>query len=479
MAKDIRIGIASDTREFASGVQKGVIKPLGDLDKALDDVAKGGTEAGRKLEKSLDGASRETSDFKRQQQDLARTMQSTQAAGTQAVALNARQRRTINQQAVRQAGAQARQSVASDAAAMATSTEGALNGIGNTAGAILSGFGPVGVGIGVAIGVATGLVSGLLAKGTEQTKKFKSGVKDLTTELIAVRDKGGPSLGFIVDKLKELATNSEAGETRLEDLNRAAAGNVDRFRDLAQAYAGNTDELQRLKREGEDYLQQLRDELDMQDITTDSGVQRTSQLNKQITAQQNYNKYLGEASDKAREAAKAEKLYLQAGGDEMVAKADLIKSIDSAYDKTAGSIGDFLDKEKSALNIKKYIAAMEARSKALADYQTNLASADLSTEAKAFLADQGADAAAQFLEGYTRANATQKKTLNKIWTEAGKSNSGDYSKQLEKGIPDKIKAPKVEAPDTAAAERELNRWANQQRTIKVTVKTVDKYGRDI
>ena len=146
--------------------------------------------------------------------------------------------------------------------------------------------------------------------------------------------------------------------------------------------------------------------------------------------------------------------------------------------KQETNLYDFLMWSRGLFEVQPYIDAMNARSAALQTYQEDLAAADLSPQAKAFLNSQGAEAAAQFMAGQA-ATPAQKSDLNAIWTEAGKSNSGEYTKSLKSGIPDKLdKKTKVEAEaDTSAANRDLNNFANRTRHTTIVADVVDKYGR--
>ena len=127
----------------------------------------------------------------------------------------------------------------------------------------------------------------------------------------------------------------------------------------------------------------------------------------------------------------------------MEAKAGLISQIDSAYDEAAGSVSDFVDKESGVFDVTAYIASMQAREQALKDYQSTLAGSGLSSEARTFLNSQGEEAAAQLLAGYKAAGPDQKKELARIWSEAGETSSGEYTTELQKGIPKTVPGPSV------------------------------------
>lgn len=68
--KGINIAVASDTRAFSKGIADGVVEPLEDVAKSLDDVARDGDRAGDKLEDAMRQAQRETEDLKQEHKDL-------------------------------------------------------------------------------------------------------------------------------------------------------------------------------------------------------------------------------------------------------------------------------------------------------------------------------------------------------------------------------------------------------------------------
>lgn len=77
MAKGYSISIASDTKSFLTGVQKGIIDPLEDAAEIIQDL---GSESGRdldKLERALDQAQDETDDVKKAFSDLQKEIRET------------------------------------------------------------------------------------------------------------------------------------------------------------------------------------------------------------------------------------------------------------------------------------------------------------------------------------------------------------------------------------------------------------------
>src|SRR6187431_1407503 len=61
----VDIDVATDTRAFSKGIEKGVIKPLEGVETALDDVAKEGDQTGDKLADSMEQAQRATEELQK------------------------------------------------------------------------------------------------------------------------------------------------------------------------------------------------------------------------------------------------------------------------------------------------------------------------------------------------------------------------------------------------------------------------------
>lgn len=308
-------------------------------------------------------------------------------------------------------------------------------------------------------------------------------VSELTGELIRAGSDGAPSIDYLVDKLRELATSSEDGQVNLDKLAAAAKGSKLDFKALAQAYAGNTDDLDELVASTKAHKQALQDQADSLDTTTNAGVSQYNALLQQIDATDQYIGYLNSASSAAQQAAEDEANFIKAGGPEWEAKKAAISAINDAYDETAGSVEDYINAETGLFDVAAYLTALETRAQALRDYQTNLASSGLSPEAKAFLNEQGAEAAALFLDGYVRSSEADKARLNAAWTEAGKSSSGSFERSLTKTLPDRIdKAPTVQLKaDTGPADRSVDNFItnNTGRTVKLTIIGVDRNGKVI
>jgi hypothetical protein len=193
------------------------------------------------------------------------------------------------------------------------------------------------------------------------------------------------------------------------------------------------------------------------------------------------NRLLNDQKKLQDEAAAAAQLAADAGLTAYQLKADLIGQVNDAYDEAAGSVTDYINTETGVFDTAAYITAMQQREQALRDYQTTLASVDLSPEAIKFITSQGQEAAASFLQGYKNATPAQRAELNRIWTAAGQDDSAAYSDTLATAFEGaSVTGPEVELqePNVGAVVSSIQSQLNGRRlTVRVTA--VDQYGRPI
>jgi len=481
MAKPISIGVASDTREFTTGVKKGVIEPLEDAVDSLDDVQRAGDDAGEELEGAFKKAQSEISDFKKEQAEAASALKRDFRDAGDSVGSSVKK----GTDEASEGTETLKDNVGANAKEMAASFDGSVDGmIGGVQGLIAEmteGFGPAGLAAGVIAAAGIGLVVSAIETGKVQSEEFKARVGELAQELVDAGEDGAPSLEFLVDKLKELAFETEDGADNLERFADVAdkAGNGG-FKDLANMYGMTEEKLRDLWRESEKRIEQINDErlevLKLQGADSDA----VKLLDEKLYAESEYQRQLGEGIGLKEAAAQAEYNYAQAGGPELEAKAALVSAVNDAYDEGAGDVETYLNAESGLFDTQAYIDSMNARSKALQDYQTDIVSSGLSPEAISFLNEQGVESASQMLAGYKSAAPDQQAELSRIWTEAGKENSGSYKTALEKDLPKTVTGPKITAQaDTAAADKALRNFASTKLYKTIQVNLVDSKGKAV
>lgn len=502
MAKGISIGIASDTKEFAVGINTGVISPLEDAVDVLSDVAKSGDRAGDQIGSSLDDATRSADKLEQSAKDVGRGteagMKEAQVAtskfedelrdavtglknvstasknSTKEVAddfeVSAREQKKLRKEAINEIGNEAKANAAETFSSFDGSAQSFVDGIQGTLGGLVSSLGPVGLAIGGAAAVGVGLISGAIQKGTEQTQAFKDRVGELTGQLIEAGSRGKRSVADLTSEVKSLATETDDSKTSLKDIKDISKNLDEPFKKVTTAYLNGGDALDNLikKNQGLQDIENAR----LNGLAAQGGFAGTSKYLNDLEQQ---NGVLKAQKKAIEEAQQAQLDYLNSGATEFQVKAGLIDQLNTAYDESAGAVDNFINKETGLFDVSGYIAAMQARETAIADYKTALTTSGLTPEARAFLQSEGEETAAIQLQGYKNASPAQQAELNRIWSEAGKQNSGSYTKTLTDGLPKTIPGPTVVAGvDVSQAQAALNRLTAQ--TLRVTIDGVARNG---
>ena len=475
MAKGYSISIASETKPFATGVQKGVIEPLEDAADVLQDIGRDGGRSVEQLEQDMRGAQARTDEVRKGFSDLQKQIRETgRKSRTDFAEPTNRSTQSVKED-LRELGDEGRQ----NAAEMFSSFDGSFTSIADAAqgtlGGVTAGLRGVPAIAAAAAGAAgLGLIVTTIEAANEDSQELREAIAELGAEFIETGQVGKRSLDGVIERLQALASETDEGKTSLVDLADAAARSGNRLDLLTRAYGSNVEQLDAMiARE-----QQLEAMLDREANVAMTRGQAAYDAHKLAADGQ---RLIVDELEKTRKeiegAAAVEAAWLAAGGPELEAKAAAIGAVNQAYDQAAGALSTYVDEETGLFDVAAYIEAMEARTKALNDYQTALASADLSTEAKAFLAEQGADAAASFLAGYQNASPAQKAELNRIWSEAGRENSGEYAGALQQNMPDTVAGPEVRLnyPTSSEIQTRLDAIASRQR-IRIPVDLVTRTG---
>lgn len=372
MTAGISIGVAADTRAFSVGVKNGVLEPLEDVENALKDVSKDGDKAGDALEKSLKGAQKETKDLAKEYDQLSDTIRQSSKSASRNFSDSYREGADGAKEGIKDFKGEAKQNAEEVASSFDGSAESIADGFQSVAATAFAGFGPAGALAGLAAAAGIGLISAAIQQGGDDAEALKEKISNLTAELIDNGKRGTVSVEYLSNAIKDLATETDDSKTNLKDLADVADRSGSSFSDLAEAYAGNTDGLKELWRAGKDRLEQMREEADAADTTTNAGVKTYESLIKQADAQDKYIGYLGQSIGVAKEAAEAQENYAKAGGPELEQKAAIIDGLASEIDDAAGSWEDYQDKETGAIDVAGYLANFQARIDANNNYVANL-----------------------------------------------------------------------------------------------------------
>jgi len=465
----IKIDFLANTKDVVRGGQD-IEETFEKVSDSLDDLAREGQRAGDKLGDGIaDGAKQGTAANERLERsfkELADQSKKTTAGIGDDYKRSAKDAGegldTIKEES---------NSTAREAAA---SFDGSAESIGDAfqevAANAFAGFGPAGALAGLAIAAGLGLGFAALAGGQEETEAFKETVADLGGQFIDAGQKGKRSFSDLVTDVKSLATQTDDSKVSLQDLKDIAKNLDEPFKRVTGAYLNGGDALDKLikKNQGLQDIENAR----LNGLAAQGGFAGTTRYLADLESQ---NATLKEQKKAIEAAQQAQLDYLNSGATEFQVKASLIDQLNTAYDDAAGSTEDFINKESGLFDVGAYLAAMQSREKALADYRASIATSGLTPEARAFLQSEGEETAALQLQGYKTATPEQQAELNRIWSEAGKNNSGSYGAALTAGMPKTVPGPTiVPSLDISEAQAKLNRLTSQ--TLKVTIDGIARNG---
>jgi hypothetical protein len=455
MAKGISINFLADVKDFLRGT-KNVEDELDDVADSLDDVAKDGDKATEKLEKGF--------------KDLAKAAKASGDDIEKGIGQGTRRGTQEAEKATDVYKKEAIANVSEVTSSFTGSWESAADAVQGTLGGVVADLGPVGAAAGAAGALGVGVLTAALVKMEEDAKKAQERIADLALQMIDAGVRGEVPLEVINDNLRLIITSSEEATKKFRDIQLQSKLNTTDANKMAVAYAGNEKAIESQLEVLEKLIEAEKEQTD-----TTQTVQANEIKRKALIDQQKELKNVQAEIEKAREI---EQTYLNSGGAEFLAKEEAISNINAAYDEAVFSVDNFVNQETGLLDVTAYIASMEAREKALNEYQTALANSDLTTEQKAALNEMGVESAAAWMAGYNSATPEQKATMKRFLTEAAKESSGQAVQEIEKAFKDPIEA-KVEAiADTVAAEKALENVI-RNRSTNITVRFKDPFGRDI
>lgn len=454
MAKGISINFLADVRDFLKGT-KNVEDELDDVADSLDDVAKEGDQATEKLEDSF--------------RDLAKA---TKKAGDD-VGDNMKRGFKKAEDGAQEFRDEANSTAKEAAASFDGSAESIVDAFQEIAANAFAGFGAAGALAGLAAAAGIGVASAAILDAEENAKEAQARVAELGKAFI----ESGADVAQVEafqESLQAIITNADDATVKVDDLRKITkkyGDAVPSVAEFATAYAGNADAIELVTEKLEAAIEAEKEK----EFRTREGANASAK--KQDAYQGEIDK-LEKIQEEAELAAQIEADWLAAGGAEAQAKADAIGQINDAYDEVVGSVTDFINAESGVLDVDAYLAAIDAREKALDEYQTKLAESGLSTEQKEALNAMGVDAASAWLKGYESATPEQQRKLKKSLTEASKENSGVARTEIEKAFEKPVNAKvKVDA-DTSMAQKDLDNLI-KARTAVIKVDFQDRYGKKV
>lgn len=237
---DLTFSIASDTTAFDNGIRRGVIEPLEDADKALEDLGRTGDRELGDLEDAMSDARRDTERFEDEIKDVSDELTRVGRAGKRAAddigdSFNRSSDRMRKQSA--EVGQEIRQNLGEGIANAARGDfEGLSDTIGDTLGGAVAGIGGVATaGIAAAGALGLGAIVGTISTIASDAEKLKETVSENFREMAENGIDAWESLQSQNQRL------TEAYDQHVDEINRIKDLVGLNFETVAAAWAGNKD----------------------------------------------------------------------------------------------------------------------------------------------------------------------------------------------------------------------------------------------
>lgn len=346
-----------------------------------------------------------------------------------------------------------------------------------TLGGVVADLGPIGLAAGALAAAGVGLIGQAITGAQEDAAAFRERVSDLANEFIETGRVGSASVGYIVDRLKEMATTTEDGATTLQDLRKNADRSGTSYKDLARAAAGHTDEINKqikaIEKQKNEWSQSGQAILEADDALGSSANNRTKALNETLG-------YLRDAKKASKEAAAEQKNFAEAGGPALQAAAEATQSyadgVQSAYAEAGSAIDDYVKDGK--FNLQAYTDAANEQFQAIADYQQNMVtlSSRLSDQALQYVKSLGPDAAPA-IEAFVNAPLEQQNKTAEVWDKLGSTSGTSYNSSLQSKLDAAPATKNVKVVVDLAEFNAAMAEATRQREVHIKAYTDNEGGR--
>lgn len=305
MAKGIEIGIASETKAFKQGIEAGVVTPLEDAEKALDELGK--SKGPDQLEDGLKDAQKASEKLEREVKDTADTIEREFRQSYRKLGDEAQKGTRRAADGMDDMKTEAKQSMRETAASIKDVEDG-LDLVQEVAANAFAGFGPAGVIAGTAAAVGIGLVSETLRTQQEEADKLKEKMAGM---YIAAIEEGRAYIDqeTILREMHDIMWNPE----RVQEFTKAQGDAKALDLDIGVILAANAGELSSIQRVQERIVALRADEVDKLGTVTvleaAQGQSGSTRLDYLTLALDRYEKMAGaieEGNAKAQESLRIE-----------------------------------------------------------------------------------------------------------------------------------------------------------------------------
>lgn len=472
MAKGINIDIASDTRDFDRGIRKGVIDPLEDAEKAVEELSDAAKKSGDDLERSMKDAQDETEELVDDYDKLKDAMTRAGKQGGHDFKTSTSDSISSAKRDMGELKDEALQNASETFSSFDGSVESFADGIQGTLGGIVSNIGPVGAAIGAAGAIGLGLFMQHMEKMEERAQEIRERASELTEEYINTGQAGRVSFETITDAMRDLATETDKEAYKLADLAKLAqeVAGID-IAVGAQALAGNSQAIDDQIAKTEELIAARRDSLREDQLYYDESQQLADELtDTQLKGMKSYLEALEQEQEAQQLAREQYEAWVAAGGelDQQRAESavEASESIQEALLEQGAAVEDFINEESGLFDTSAYLAAFEERAQAVKDYQANMStiSKSLNDEALSYIQSLGIEAA-PMLQAYINAPLEEQQRLEEVWASLGKTATDSYLYELQNNMPESIEGPSVNVGPVN--DWALQEWMRRPRVVNI------------
>lgn len=453
MADGINVNIGADTRSFDQAVKAGMIDPLEDAQKTLEELGTGA--AGDHLTDTLRDQQRQTTVLKDDIKDLNRTIADGARSSQRAQSASSHQATRDVSEGFDEMKDSARSNAIETAASFDGSFQSIAGGAQGLASEFLAAFGPAGMLAGIGIASLIGTITTSMDNAQAATEAEKAEIGGLTDALIEAGATGHASLGQVTDTLRAMATQSDSSQLSLGDVKKQADDLGLSFREYAQAIATGGKPLDAAIAK----VQQLRSTEAMRLHDMNQGMEgiEWSPLLAGYDAQISKLQKTKREQDSAQTATE---VWAETGAAALQAQSEATQSYADSVEGAMQSAGSSFEKftKKGKVNLDHYNDSLEDSVQAITDYQENMvtASQTLSQNALNYIESLGQDAA-PLLQAYVDAPNGMKTRTAANWDALGSASGAAYTEGLKAGIPNSVPGPVVTPYMAPISQADLDR----------------------
>lgn len=251
MAKGATLSVAADTRQAMQALQKGIIEPLEDADKILDDLAN--NRGIDQIEDDMKDASRATDDLRDDIKKLNDNLSDAGRKGGRDLGDGVQKGTRDAEEGLKNLNEEGAQSAKELAASFSGSAEDIAGGLQEVAANAFAGFGPAGAAAGIAAAAGIGIVTAELVKQQEMADELRD---RLISAYVSAAEEGRIALSQaeILSNIADVIGDPDAYKAAQEEAKKLGVATTDYLR----AISGDEQALNDVRKRGQQELADAR-----------------------------------------------------------------------------------------------------------------------------------------------------------------------------------------------------------------------------